>query len=66
MSNTMIVEFAHRRIRELYEELRDMQLIIEEFSLSGDNDDVCVNGMCVMNTHNTVNMSLSIMQIPHT
>jgi hypothetical protein len=65
MSNQMIVEFAHRRIRELKLEIRDMQLIIEEFNVS-DNIEVSVadmNGMCVMNemnTPNTVNMAVSI------
>jgi hypothetical protein len=37
MSNQMILEFAHRRIHELNEEIRDMQLIIEEFSATDDN-----------------------------
>jgi hypothetical protein len=32
MSNTMIVEFAHKRIRELHEEMRDMERIIEAFT----------------------------------
>ena len=37
MSNTMILEFAHRRIRELNEELKDMEQIIAEYDISYDN-----------------------------
>jgi hypothetical protein len=44
MSNQMILEFAHRRIRELKLEIRDMQLIIEEFNVS-DNIEVSVADM---------------------
>jgi len=37
MSNQMILEFAHRRIRELNEELKDMEQIIAEYDISYDN-----------------------------
>jgi hypothetical protein len=33
----MIVEFAHRRIRELKLEIRDMEQIIAEYDISYDN-----------------------------
>jgi hypothetical protein len=33
----MILEFAHRRIRELNEELKDMEQIIAEYDISYDN-----------------------------
>jgi hypothetical protein len=36
MSNQMILEFAHRRIQELHEELRDMENIIEAFTSYDD------------------------------
>jgi hypothetical protein len=32
MSNTIILEFAHKRIQELKDELRDMENIIEAFT----------------------------------
>jgi len=67
MSNTTIIlEFAHKRIRELHEELRDMERIIEAYTSYDDTgvpNVVRVNGMCVMNTMNTpdtVNMAVSI------
>jgi len=37
MSNTMIVEFAHRRIHELHEEIRDMENIIKEYTPHEDD-----------------------------
>jgi hypothetical protein len=56
MSNQMILEFAHRRIQELHEELRDMENIIEAFT--SYDDEMGVNGMCVMNIHNPLNMGV--------